>query len=148
MKSRRRQRSPQRSDIMECMANSDNVIRAGLTPKPKDIPNLLAGLTYKAAPWSNHVVQPSTSSNSATVIYDPPVQDFTVLALNLVQGGSESQSAINGPSIIIATEGAGFIKWDSKSLALKPGNVVFVGANVPVSFSALERLMVFRAYVD
>lgn len=135
---------------MECMANSDNVIRAGLTPKPKDIPNLLAGLTYKAAPWSNHMVQPSTSSTSATVTYDPPVQDFTVLALSLVQGGSESQSSINGPSIIAVTEGAGFIKWDkdSKSLTLKPGNVVFVGANVPVSFSATEKLTVFRAYVD
>lgn len=135
---------------MECMANSDNVIRAGLTPKPKDISNLLAGLTYKAAPWSHHMVQPSTSSNSAAMIYDPPVHDFAVLALNLLQGGSESQSAINGPSIVIATEGAGFIKWDrdSKSLALKPGSVVFVGANVPVSFSALEKLAVFRAYVD
>jgi mannose-6-phosphate isomerase len=135
---------------MECMANSDNVIRAGLTPKPKDIPNLLAGLTYKAAPWSNHMVQPSTSSDSATVTYDPPVQDFTVLAFNLAQGGAESQHAINGPSIIIATEGAGFIKWDkdSKSLALKSGSVVFVGANVPVSFDSLEKLTVFRAYVD
>lgn len=135
---------------MECMANSDNVIRAGLTPKPKDIPNLLAGLTYKAAPWSSHMVQPSKATGSATMTYDPPVQDFTVLALNLVQGGSESQSAINGPSIAIATEGAGFVKWNkgSKSLALKAGNVVFIGANVPVSFNALDNLTVFRAYVD
>src|ERR1700722_11977479 len=30
-------------DIIECMANSDNVIRAGLTPKLRDIPNLPAG---------------------------------------------------------------------------------------------------------
>ncbi|KAN0091204.1 RmlC-like cupin domain containing protein [Tylopilus felleus] len=137
-------------DIMECMANSDNVIRAGLTPKAKDIPNLLAGLTYKAAPWSNHMVQPSTIPESATVTYDPPVQDFTVLALNLVEGGSETQRAINGPSIIIATEGAGFVIWDndSRSLDLKSGSVVFVGANVPVSFKALEKLTVFRAYVE
>ena len=138
------------SDIMECMANSDNVIRAGLTPKAKDIPNLLAGLTYKAAPWSNHMVQPSTIPESATVTYDPPVQDFTVLALNLVEGGSETQRAINGPSIIIGTEGAGFVIWDndSRSLDLKSGSVVFVGANVPVSFKALEKLTVFRAYVE
>lgn len=135
---------------MECMANSDNVIRAGLTPKPKDIPNLLASLTYKAAPWSNHMVQPTMAAGSATITYDPPVQDFTVLALNLVRGASELQSAISGPSIVIATEGAGFVKWDSgtKSLALKSGNVVLVGANVPVSFNALDNLTVFRAYVD
>ena len=135
---------------MECMANSDNVIRAGLTPKLKDIPNLLAGLTYKAAPWSDHMIQPSTAPGSATITYNPPVDDFTVLALNLSQGGSESQNAINGPSIVITTEGAGSIKWDkeNKSLALKSGNVVFVGANVPVSFSAVDNLTVFRAYVD
>jgi len=134
---------------MECMANSDNVIRAGLTPKPKDIPNLLAGLTYKAAPWSDHVIQPSRSADSATVTYNPPVPDFTVLALNLAQGGSETQSTISGPSIIIATEGTGFMKWeDSKSLALRSGSVVFAGPNVPISFHALEGFTVFRAYVD
>ncbi|TFK93123.1 RmlC-like cupin, partial [Polyporus arcularius HHB13444] len=33
-------------DIAECMATSDNVIRAGLTPKLRDVPNLVAGLTY------------------------------------------------------------------------------------------------------
>ncbi|KAG9316679.1 mannose-6-phosphate isomerase [Chiua virens] len=137
-------------DIMECMANSDNVIRAGLTPKPKDIANLLAGLTYKAAPWSEHVVQPSRSPGSATLVYNPPVQDFTVLALDLSRGGSESQVAVDGPSIIIVIEGSGFIKWDkdTKSLELMPGNVVFVGANIPISFKALEKLTIFRAYVD
>ena len=96
------------------------------------------------------MIQPSTAPGSATITYNPPVDDFTVLALNLSQGGAESQNAINGPSIVITTEGAGSIKWDkeNKSLALKSGNVVFVGANVPVSFNAVDDLTVFRAYVD
>jgi mannose-6-phosphate isomerase len=34
-------------DCVECMACSDNVIRAGLTPKHKDVPTLIAMLTYK-----------------------------------------------------------------------------------------------------
>ncbi|KAF8798497.1 RmlC-like cupin [Phlegmacium glaucopus] len=42
----------------ECMANSDNVIRAGLTPKLRDIPNLISNLTYTASPPSKHVVEP------------------------------------------------------------------------------------------
>lgn len=94
------------------------------------------------------MVQPSTSLDSATVTYAPPVPDFTVLALNLKQGGSEPQSAINGPSIIIVTDGGGVIRWDkdSKSLTIQPGSVVFVGANVAVSFEALDRLTVYRAY--
>jgi len=40
------------------MANSDNVVRAGLTPKPRDVPNLITTLTYSAAPPSKHVVEP------------------------------------------------------------------------------------------
>merc|ERR1712038_333673 len=33
-------------EIIECMACSDNVVRAGLTPKFKDVPNLVSMLTY------------------------------------------------------------------------------------------------------
>ncbi len=33
-------------ECVECMACSDNVVRAGLTPKPKDVPTLCAMLTY------------------------------------------------------------------------------------------------------
>jgi len=34
-------------DILECMACSDNVVRAALTPKFKDVPTLISMLTYK-----------------------------------------------------------------------------------------------------
>ncbi|KAF8798466.1 RmlC-like cupin [Phlegmacium glaucopus] len=44
-------------ECIECMANSDNVMRAGLTPKLRDIPNLISNLTYTASP-SKHVVEP------------------------------------------------------------------------------------------
>uniref|UniRef100_A0A453HXT6 Uncharacterized protein n=1 Tax=Aegilops tauschii subsp. strangulata TaxID=200361 RepID=A0A453HXT6_AEGTS len=34
-------------ECVECMATSDNVIRAGLTPKYKDVQTLCSMLTYK-----------------------------------------------------------------------------------------------------
>lgn len=34
-------------DCVECMATSDNVVRAGLTPKLKDVPTLVSMLTYR-----------------------------------------------------------------------------------------------------
>ncbi len=46
------------TDIVETMASSDNVIRAGLTPKLRDVPNLLENLTYVAAEASKHFVTP------------------------------------------------------------------------------------------
>ncbi len=35
---------------MECMARSDNVVRAGLTPKYKDVDTLASMLTYDTKP--------------------------------------------------------------------------------------------------
>ena len=37
-------------DVVECMAASDNVVRAGLTPKFKDVTTLVSMLTYNFAP--------------------------------------------------------------------------------------------------
>ncbi|KAF5193483.1 Mannose-6-phosphate isomerase [Thalictrum thalictroides] len=34
-------------ECIECMATSDNVVRAGLTPKLRDVPTLCSMLTYK-----------------------------------------------------------------------------------------------------
>ena len=34
-------------DCVECMATSDNVVRAGLTPKKRDVETLCNMLTYK-----------------------------------------------------------------------------------------------------
>ncbi|KIJ67845.1 hypothetical protein HYDPIDRAFT_25311 [Hydnomerulius pinastri MD-312] len=137
-------------DIMECMANSDNVIRAGLTPKKKDVKNLLENLDYNAG--SNRMDKPSPSPGSVTLSYDPSiydsaVQDFKVLAVELKQAGTETHKGINGPSIAIATAGSGSIKWDNeKSLELTKGIVVFIGAGVQVSFQTEANLTVYRAY--
>ena len=37
-------------DCVECMAASDNVVRAGLTPKFKDVETLTSMLTYTDGP--------------------------------------------------------------------------------------------------
>ncbi|KAF8798446.1 RmlC-like cupin [Phlegmacium glaucopus] len=62
-------------ECIECMANSDNVIRAGLTPKLRDIPNLISNLTYTASPPSKHVVEPKLKYSVPT-LYDPPYPNF------------------------------------------------------------------------
>jgi mannose-6-phosphate isomerase len=38
-----------RGELCECMINSDNVVRGGLTPKLKDIDTLLSMLPYTQA---------------------------------------------------------------------------------------------------
>ncbi|PCH37027.1 mannose-6-phosphate isomerase [Wolfiporia cocos MD-104 SS10] len=139
-------------DIIECMATSDNVIRAGLTPKLRDIPNLVAGLTYGAGDASRHMVRPVRFDGAAhTQLYDPPIPEFAVLQLALPAGEAEAHPQIDGPSIAIVTEGTGAVQWGgSQRLDVAEGDVVFVGAGTGVTFKAGEknRLTVYRAFVE
>ena len=61
------------------MACSDNVVRAGLTPKFKDVKTLLSILNYRSVSVKDTVFNSCADSADPNVqVYDPPVQDFTV----------------------------------------------------------------------
>lgn len=139
-------------DILECMATSDNVIRAGLTPKLRDVPNLVSGLTYQAAEVTKHFVKPSAFHDSSphTRIYNPPIPEFAVLVVTLEGSGTETHSAIDGPSLGIVTEGGGNVKWNDggSALGLARGDVFFIGAGTEVQFQSEGGLGVARAFVD
>lgn len=136
------------------MANSDNVIRAGLTPKLRDVPNLISGLTYSASPASKHVVAPQSfsSSSSSSTLYDPPIPEFSVVETMLPgKNGqsSEKHRKVCGPSLAIVTEGSGFALWGADGkLQLGRGDVFFVGADTAISFESDEKLTLFRAFVE
>lgn len=130
------------------MANSDNVIRAGLTPKLRDIPNLISGLTYLAAQPSKHMVRP-TNWGPATTLYDPPVAEFSVLQVQLEPKQEEAHKAIDGPSIVIVTEGEATISFEGGNLSVVKGSVFFVAANAEIKIKAgKEMTTVFRAFVE
>ena len=147
------------------MATSDNVVRAGLTPKLRDVPNLIAGLTYTAAPPTKHMVDrvplPAVHGSRYnkrvfSQLYSPPVPEFSVVSLNVPKGRFDEHPAIRGPSIAIVTAGHGTIVWNSgdeeSELAIGTGRVLFIGANTSVRFRASvdsdEGLGVFRVFVE
>lgn len=49
-------------DILECMALSDNTVRAGLSPKHKDVDTLLAMLEYTGEAAGSHFMVPQQLS--------------------------------------------------------------------------------------
>lgn len=139
------------ADIIECMANSDNVIRAGLTPKLRDIPNLVNTLTYVAAPASHHVVKVQPFQNTLTsTLYDPPISEFSVVSVILATSQTEAHGALDGPSIAIIAGGEGKLEWGGESLDITRGEVVFIGAGTAINISATgngEQLKIYRAFV-
>ncbi|KAJ2926473.1 hypothetical protein H1R20_g10625, partial [Candolleomyces eurysporus] len=140
-------------EAIECMANSDNVIRAGLTPKLRDVPNLVSGLTYVSAEGRRHYVSPaafSAEGGEYSLVYDPPIEEFSVVKVEVPAGAKATQRAVSGPSLAIVTDGKGVVSWsESGEVRLGAGDVVFIGADTPVSFSSEgEGLMVYRAFVE
>ncbi len=129
------------------MANSDNVIRAGLTPKLRDIPNLIGGLTYVSADASRHRVQPTMFASPASMLYDPPIPEFSVVQVKLSQG-EEEHRAVSGPSLVVVTEGEGRVSWSGESLEINEGDVFFIGAETPATFGTTDGLVMYRALVE
>ncbi|KAK6363831.1 Mannose-6-phosphate isomerase [Orbilia blumenaviensis] len=128
-------------DIIECMAASDNVVRAGFTPKFKDVKTLINMLTYRSAPVSAQIMTPtqypfgilSPDTKSESLLYDPPIEEFAVVRTTLESGSVEFQGIL-GPSIIIFTAGSGEVRGGGgvgkEVVSIRPGTVVFVGAGL------------------
>jgi len=127
-------------DIIECMASSDNVVRAGLTPKFKDVDTLVSMLTYNFAPIEEQKMDPvdypfatlnrtAYSSGSSSLLYDPPIDEFSVVRTVLRDDGSKATfDPLDGPSIVICTAGKGKISVGPTVQEVKEGYVFFVGA--------------------
>lgn len=133
------------------MAQSDNVVRAGLTPKLRDVETLVEMLTYEPGPGSKQLLRPETISD-ATLLYDPPIDEFSVYHTKLDENKKEDQQrAIEGPSIAVVTSGKGKVSWGQEGedvVEVEKGDVVFLGAEVQVEWASEEGLEVFRAYVE
>lgn len=59
------------------MACSDNVVRAGLTPKYQDVDTLVEMLDYSMGPPENRKFE-GFKMDEYTILYNPPVLDFAV----------------------------------------------------------------------
>lgn len=149
------------SDIIECMASSDNVVRAGFTPKFQDIPTLTSMLTYSYAPISEQKMDPvdypyatfnttAYSSASSSILYDPPIEEFSVVKTDLNKAGAKATfEPISGPSILICTSGAGKISVGPKSEEMKEGHVFFVGATAELVLeSDSDGFTTFKAFCE
>jgi mannose-6-phosphate isomerase len=68
-------------DAIECMAQSDNVIRAGLTPKFKDVDSLLRCMTWRDD-LLDELVSEGEHVHENIIKYDPPVEDFLVYEIS------------------------------------------------------------------
>ncbi|CCE65431.1 hypothetical protein TPHA_0L00750 [Tetrapisispora phaffii CBS 4417] len=141
-------------DIIECMAASDNVVRAGFTPKFKDVKNLVEMLTYDADSVDDQKMKPvaytKSSGDGVSLLYNPPIDEFSIVSTTFEDKvGTRKFSGVDGPSIIITTKGNGYIIGDGAKIKAEPGFVFFVAPNIEVELQAEDTSFVtYRAIAE
>ncbi|XP_010532333.1 PREDICTED: mannose-6-phosphate isomerase 1-like isoform X2 [Tarenaya hassleriana] len=137
-----------RGECVECMATSDNVVRAGLTSKYRDTKTLLSMLTYKQG---FPEILRGIPLNRHTKRYLPPFEEFEVDRCILGEAEWTVFPSVAGPSLFICLTGQGTMESDEghRPETLGEGDVLFVAANVQVRVTAESREMeLYRAGVS
>jgi mannose-6-phosphate isomerase len=139
-----------RGVALEVMANSDNVLRGGLTPKHVDVPELLRVLDF--TPTTEAQLRPATHRDGISLVFDTPANEFAASMLTL-DGDNlghevDAPSRHDGPQILLCVEGATSVHGKSKTLLLNRGMAAWVGADDgPIRLLAREPAQLFRATV-
>ncbi|KAG6493695.1 hypothetical protein ZIOFF_048689 [Zingiber officinale] len=136
-------------ECIECMAASDNVVRAGLTPKYIDVQTLCSMLTYRQGfPEIIHGVP----LNPHVKRYTAPFDEFEVDHCLLQPKESVVFPAIPGPSIflVVAGEGKMHMASEVEGQKIAKGDVYFVPTQNEIRLSAAadEQISIFRAGVN
>jgi mannose-6-phosphate isomerase len=132
------------------MANSDNVLRGGLTPKHVDVPELLRVLDF--TPKAEVVIEPRVIGDGLELVYDTPAPEFAVsmLALDGEHLGHEVDAPArhDGPQVLLCTEGSVAVHAKSTTLTLERGASAWVAADDgPIRLVAERPSKLFRATV-
>ena len=133
---------------MEVMANSDNVLRGGLTPKHVDVPELLRVLNFTPVTDS----RAPTRSEGIEVIYETPAPEFAASVITLDGGdlGHEVHAPAHhvGPQVLVCIEGSVVVRASSDEVRLGRGAAAWVSADDgPIRLESDRPARVFRATV-
>ena len=66
------------------------------------------------------------SKEGKSVVYAPPLSEFDMLRTKLAGGEKEALRALEGPSVLIATEGRASMSVKGKTYEISEGSVYFV----------------------
>ena len=123
---------------VEIMANSDNVLRCGLTPKHVDVPELLRIVRFE--PTDPGILRPEGSYDGEEV-YETPIDEFRLSRYVLPEGAAPHDLTAATPQILLCA--AGSVR--AGELTLGPGESAFVPAGEKAEVSGPGTL--FRASV-
>jgi mannose-6-phosphate isomerase class I len=108
---------------VELMANSDNVLRGGLTTKHVDVPELLNILTFEGG-VPNIIGGEQVSVHER--VYRTPAAEFELRRIALAPHARFVSEAAYGPDILLVLEGSANLTASGDSMRFSQGQIVLV----------------------
>ena len=129
-------------ECIECMATSDNVVRAGLTPKLRDTAILCDMLTYRAGV---PVVLDGERVDESTTRYVPPFDEFMLETVTVAPGATYELTKSQGPCVYLVHRGSCVVGGENA----RRGSVLFAAAGDETVVAAGEEgATLYRAMIN
>ena len=130
---------------IEIMANSDNVIRGGLTSKHIDVPELLRLITCKCV--IPEIIEGRQGNKPHETFYDSPSHDFCLSRIQLSKSDLYENSAYS-IEILLILSGETMLDSIEEQMLVKKGEsiIVFAGKNYQIK-ALSENTVLFRASI-
>ena len=126
---------------IELMANSDNVLRGGLTPKHIDIEELLEHIKFEPTYPS---ILKGDLTNSNEVLFPCPVPDFGLTKITLTPGETYTNQTHSFEMFLVMQ---GNVVIDGIELKLGELAAVKAGATYRIQQSGSETAVIFKSFV-
>lgn len=128
---------------VELMANSDNVLRGGLTPKHIDVPELLKHTRFEGV--VPNVMDGNTLANKEKD-YPCPVSDFGITKIEVTSSESIDNISFSA-EIIIVTQGEISVNGNSTALTLSHGEAAYILPATRYSIHTQTKGTAYKAFV-
>jgi len=129
---------------VEIMANSDNVLRGGLTPKHVDVPELLKHIRFDET--EPRIITEENTPGHITV-YKTPAPDFELSKISLVQGASMTIKAHSVEIFIVMEGSVGVIEEGGEPFGRKSGEVFVAFDQGKFELKAQQDAVIYKASV-
>ncbi|QFZ53835.1 mannose-6-phosphate isomerase, class I [Oceanihabitans sp. IOP_32] len=127
---------------IELMANSDNVLRGGLTPKHVDVPELLKHIAFEET--IPNVMRGHVQADGLERIYKTPAPDFELSKIDLIKADIY-QSKAKTAQIIMVIDGEAEITESETVLQMGKGDSVFLEADAEYSITTTSNATLYKA---
>ncbi len=113
---------------IELMANSDNVLRGGLTPKHVDLPELLKVVRFEQT--TIELIE-GGHTRAGESFYSCPAEEFALSRIDVEEGRPYASASKRSLEILLCIEGNGLVETSSsEEMAVKKGDSLAVPAGL------------------